>query len=198
MPKLLTERLALDWTDLAQELAVSRVALVPLALGRLPLLDLLYSACLPAVRIVLPAQLRGPTAAGSMALPCPATWSLPAEGQMGAVPTYHLATDQCLTLPTTWEFIYHELLSTTDAFFIICLAHRSQSRDIIEYADKVWAACGSELPVGCRRGLWYAGPTKVPHTSPLARGRARVHADLFEGAAAALGDDRCLANARDP
>ena len=52
MPHLLTERLALHWVDLAQELAASRVAIVPLALGCLPLLDLLYAACLPAVRIV--------------------------------------------------------------------------------------------------------------------------------------------------
>ena len=197
MPKLLAECLTLTWTDLAQELAGSKVALVPLALGNVPLLDLLHTASLPAVRIVLPADLGGRSLAQGPALPGPATWSLPADGQEGAVPTYRLTSTQCLTLPDTWEFIYHELLSTTDAFFIICLNKRVACRDIIEYADQVWAACGSMLPVGCRRGLWYAGPTKVPPRFLSARGRAPVHADSFEGAPpAAVGDDWCPAYAR--
>ena len=148
MPKLLAECLTLTWTDLAQELAGSKVALVPLALGWVPLLDFLHTACLPAVRIVLPADLGGRSLAQGPALPGPATWSLPADGQQGAVPTYRLTSTQCLTLPDTWEFIYHELLSTTDAFFIICLDQKPRSRDITEYVDHLWAACGSMLLVG--------------------------------------------------
>ena len=132
MPKMLTGQLTLTWPGLARELAVSRVALVPLALGRVPLLKLLRSACLPAVRIVLPAEIWGRGTALGTALPCPATWSLPADGQPAAVPTYRLVSTQCLTLPTTWEFIYHELLSTTDAFLIICLNNPVAYRDILE------------------------------------------------------------------
>ena len=59
MPKSLRGQLALTWTDLAHGLAASKVALVPLALGRVPLMDVLHTACLPAVRIVLPAEIRG-------------------------------------------------------------------------------------------------------------------------------------------
>ena len=86
MPKLLAEQLALTWTDLAQEIAGSKVALVPLALGCVPLLDLLHTACLPAVRIVLPAEIRGGSTGLGTALPCPATWSLLVEGQTGGCP----------------------------------------------------------------------------------------------------------------
>ena len=167
MPKLLAECLTLTWTDLAQELAGSKVALVPLTLGRVPLMDFLHAVCLPAVRIVLPADYTGRNPAQGPALPTQATWSLPADGQEGAVPTYRLTSTQCLTLPDTWEFIYHELLSTTDAFFIICLDDGEEKRDVIAYADQIWAACGSMLPVGCRRGLWYAGPTRVPPAPSL-------------------------------
>ena len=81
MPKELAALRQITWTDLAEELATSTVAIVPLALGNAPLMDFLHLRCLPVVRLLLP-----PVLPGSSPFP-PVT-----------VPNYRLEPSQCLTL----------------------------------------------------------------------------------------------------